>query len=154
MIECDPSVQSFKADKSKSCDPIPTLQYIDVTLAAKTDADLPRDKPILLVLFNPTCGHCEDFCKKLVSNNSLLQEATIFFITGEPNAGSIGRFAKNMHLDTIPNFIVAADRADFTKTFFEYKGVPQIMAYDNKHRLRYIFYEDAEIETIATFLFK
>ncbi len=153
-VECDSSTQTFVAEYNSLCDSLPTMRFIDVSLAVKTNADIPTDKPILLVLFNPTCGHCEEFCKQVKADLSSLNDATVLFITGEPNAGSIGKFSEKMQLDSINNFIVAADNLGFTKDYFEYQGIPQIMVYDKKHRLRHIFYKEADMKDVLPYLLK
>lgn len=111
--------------------------------------DLPADKPITLVLFNPGCGHCADVASAIKKNAERFAGIQFVFITAMNQLELLKGFSDGTGLSTLPNALVGGDNSDLTSEIFEYKGIPQIMIYNKEHFLQKTFYKDLNLDSLA-----
>jgi thiol-disulfide isomerase/thioredoxin len=112
------------------------------------DKDLDSKKPLLLVIFNPSCGHCVDFGKIIKDSISKLPEMEILFVTALNQLGELKKYLDETGLEGMPNVRVTADNSDVSKYLFEYNGIPQIMIYNKQKVLQKTFYKGAKMDSL------
>ena len=103
-----------------------------------TDEDLPEGKPILLVLFNPMCDHCQRVAKAILANRAKFSNVTIVFTCGMNLLGELKNFKEQSGIVNVPNFKVCGSSEEYTGQLFMSKGIPQMMTY-NKDRIFKMF---------------
>lgn len=116
------------------------------------DSDLEPKKPLVLILFNPSCGHCIEVGKQIVDSLNLLKQAEIVFITGKNQLGELKKYAEETGLMKEPKIIVSAENSEVNKYLFEYNGIPQIMVYNRNKQLRKTFYKYASMDSLKYYL--
>ncbi len=106
-------------------------------------------KNLLLVLFNPGCGHCQDFTKDLIANrHTTFKDFEIVLMTGEPSFPYIADFVKAINYKKEDNLYIGADLDKITFELFTYQGLPQVMCYNNNLQLLKIYSKDIKISNI------
>lgn len=137
--------------KPKAAPGAPLAEFNLLTAEQKLvlSRDLPADKPITLVLFNPGCGHCADVASSIKKNAERFAGIQFVFITAMNQLELLKGFSDGTGLSTLSNALVGGDNSDLTSEIFEYKGIPQIMIYNKDHFLQKTFYKDLNLDSLA-----
>lgn len=129
-------------------------KLIDFNVVDSKDALLLKDQivdkklPFILVLFNPSCGHCKETMMEFVKHKEDFKEVKMMFVCGNNFVGELKEFVEETGCKDIANFVVAADNSEATKLLFEYKGIPQLMMYDQHQILQKTFYKEISTDSV------
>lgn len=147
---------SANYEKPKAAPGAPLLEFNVVGHDEKLyySRDIPFGKPVVLVLFNPSCGHCAEVAQKIKTQINQFPDVQFVFITGLNLLGELKTFAESTGIHDQKNIIVSADNSDVTKEIFEYKGIPQIMIYNKDHFLQRTFYKEVQMDSLRFYLNK
>ncbi len=108
---------------------------------------------LIVMLYNPDCGHCLEESKKLRDNMAKFPETQILFLSGHNTAPIVPDFMKQIeNPDGSSNLMFATIDQSLTDQIFDYNGIPQIMVYNANHTLEKIFYKNADISEITNLL--
>lgn len=133
---------------------LPTFNAIDASQKMMFDTSLPAGKPVVLVLFNPSCGHCVESAIKVRENMANFKNCSFLYLTAINQLERIPGFIKDAGIEHEKNIIVAADNCDVTNKIFMYQGIPQIMVYNAQHKLQQIFYKEINMDSVAYYMRK
>ena len=116
----------------------PTVPPFQILLSDSTTyyrkAALPPDKAVLLMVFSPDCGHCQEEAKQLVQLKDQLTNIQVVLATLHP-IWIMKEFISNYGLDGIPNVVVGRDPYYFLPSFYEIRHLPFFALYDRKGNL-------------------
>ena len=116
--------------------PLPDFMFTDFESNIYTHESINKEKGLVLVLFNPTCDHCQDFAREVVKHKGeLLPLADIVFVGASEMKPYLEKFSEETGLNTVPQVKVGAERSDLIKQLFEYKSLPQINVYNKQHKM-------------------
>ncbi|HPI55539.1 MAG TPA: redoxin domain-containing protein [Chitinophagaceae bacterium] len=133
-------------------------KLIDFTVVTNEDILMFKDqlvkknKPFVLILFNPACGHCTDAIEHFVAAKEKFEGIPIVFITGSNLYGEIKKCALDTKSAEMKSMVIAADNSEVTKQLFEYKGIPQLMIYDKHQILQSKYYIDIPVNSVDSTL--
>ena len=119
-----------------------------------TNKNIPADRPVLLILFNPMCDHCQKVANTIREQIETFSNTTVIFITGLNLIGNLNEFIDICKLKNIPNIIVGATDANQSAGLFQGKGIPQVMVYNKAQKLQKIFYETMQTDSTIYYLNK
>lgn len=89
---------------------------------------------LIMMMFNPTCDHCQDETRLFIQNLFLFQKSRVLLVAAPVQTPNLGYFESVMHTSLYPSTItVAIDSAKVIDRLFTYKNLPQINIYDGKH---------------------
>ena len=93
---------------------------------------------LILMMFNPTCEHCEEETRTFIQNIFLFQKSKILLVAAPNQISNLGYFDATVKFSQYPSTLtVAVDSAQLIEKIFTYKTLPQINIYDAKSlRLR------------------
>ncbi len=133
---------------------LPAFQVLDNEKKIITDADIDKNAPLVIVLFNPGCDHCMMATKAFYERKDEFKDATILFITGAQLWGQLSSFMRfiNLDLSQATHFIISADNSNVTKDLFESKGIPQVMVYNKEKILQKVFHQFISIDSVLDYL--
>lgn len=147
--------ESFFSEKNLKGAGIPQFSFITAQGKEMHTKDFPPNKPVLLILFNPSCGHCQIILEQIRDNIDDFKFATILFLTGEPLKDVLANYVVNVKVDKMADqILVASDNSDATLKIFEYEGIPQVMIYNKEHKLEFIYYKEAQNMNMLRYLKK
>ncbi len=112
------------------------------------DTSFRANTPILLVLFNPSCSHCQEVALKLVELAPELPAMDILFMTGNNLLTELPGFYHASNFEQLSNAYVSIDNSDISKHLFEYKGIPQIMLYSKDRKLVHTWYKELNVKEL------
>lgn len=103
-----------------------------------TKADLPKKRPVMLMVFSPTCEHCQHETEELINNIDKFKNILIVMTTSMP-FDSMLAYREKYHLERYKNIIVAQDTDYFLFTFYQVHNLPFLAFYDKKKELISVF---------------
>ncbi len=153
--ETRPTAEKFNSEKNLKGSTLPQFSFITAQGNEMHTKDFPKNKPVLLVLFNPSCGHCQIILEQIRDNIKEFNFATILFLTGEQLKDVLPNYVVNVKVDKMEyEILVASDNSDATLKIFEYEGIPQVMIYNKEHKLEFIYYKEAQNMNMLRYLKK
>jgi thioredoxin-related protein len=101
-------------------------------------ADLPKKSPVLLVLFNPQCSHCQQETEEIIRHIDLFKDVQIVMATSMP-FDSMLAFRDKYRLPDYKNIVVGQDTHYFLPTFYNIRNLPFLAFYNRKKELIDVF---------------
>lgn len=103
-----------------------------------TKEDLHKKKPVLLILFNPQCEHCQQQAKEMVKQKDLFKNIQVVMSTTMP-FDSMKVFYNKYQLSEMKDLVIGRDTQYFLPTFFHISNLPFLAFYDKKKELIKVF---------------
>ncbi|MCB9046094.1 MAG: hypothetical protein H6550_08130 [Chitinophagales bacterium] len=148
QVTTDPEKIDYKAEGA----PLPHLDMTTRKGEKLTEKDFDNGANLLVMLFNPTCDHCQEMTVQLEKNIDLFQKSKILLIAA-PSMMDYLEFYNNVtRYSKYPQITVAVDSAGYIDKVFTYTALPQINFYDKKRKLLKTFSGDTPIEALKPYI--
>ena len=115
--------------------------------------DLPKKKPVMLMVFSPACEHCQHETEAIVKNIDKFEKTIIVMATMMPY-DSMMTFRARYGLAQYKNIMMGQDVQFFLPTFYSIENLPFLAFYDKKGKLISVFAGSMPIEKVLTELEK
>lgn len=123
-----------KFDYKQMDAPLPKFNIINYENKNITKEVLQSGGNLVMIMFNPTCEHCEEETKTLIENIFLFKKSKILLVAAAIQTPNISYFDANVKFSQYPSTItVSVDSAHVIDKLFTYKTLPQINIYDGKN---------------------
>lgn len=130
----------------------PTLPPLQLLLSDSTTKytkeDVPKNTPVLIVLFSPDCEHCQHEAEQFVANQEALKDVHIVMISLLP-IYKMKAFGENYGLDKMKNVVMAKDPYYLLPSFYQIRNLPYLALYDKKGNLIQTFEGSVGVEKIV-----
>ena len=114
---------------------------------------LAQGKPLLLMVFNPDCSHCQHETEQLREKKDAFKDFQIVMITLQP-LWEMNAFVEKYKVAEIPNVVTGKDVYYFSPSFFRYRNLPFHALYNARGELITTFEGSVGIEKILDRLVK
>ncbi len=114
--------------------------------------DLDNGANLFVMMFNPTCSHCEDETELLEKNISLFRKSKIVMVAAKPMKPYMPDFIRSFHINEYPAMYIGTDSTNFIDNVFLYTALPQINIYDNHRKLIKTYTGHVEIDSLKQFI--
>ncbi len=94
-----------------------------------------KKKPTVIIVFSPTCGHCQHQAEEITSHMQALKDINFLFCTAYPMP-DMREFISHYGLEKFPNITAAHDYGFMLNTFYKINSLPGIFVYDKKGKLK------------------
>ena len=142
-------------DEAKVNSLLPSFYFATDTEKFLTEKDLAKNKSIVLALFNPTCDHCLQVAYAIRDHYKLFENVSVVFVTSVTNIGGLHGFALSSELKRYSNVhFCATTDAFIAKTFMPNWILPQVMLFNKQRKLKKIFYETVNADSMHYYLIK
>lgn len=112
------------------------LKWEDKPVYYITNSSLDNGANLFVMLFNPTCPHCEDQTELLEKHITLFKKSKIVMVASTTTREYLPDFVRSFHVeDYYPQISIGSDSTDFIKNIFLYTLIPQINIYNGQRRL-------------------
>lgn len=108
---------------------LPAFTLYNVDSLAFDQSILQKDRPTVIMLFNPECGHCKEQLELLLKIPELVQSAQLIMATTETLA-KIREFSEQYGLSKYANIRIGKDRVSFFGSYFKPRTIPVLAFYD------------------------
>jgi thiol-disulfide isomerase/thioredoxin len=100
--------------------------------------NLPKKKPVIIIYFNPDCGHCQLEAEEINAHMEEFKAAEIVMVSYAP-LDEIKIFAETYQLNNYSNIHFGRDTKYFLPTFYKVKFTPFMAVYDKKGKLLKVY---------------
>jgi thiol-disulfide isomerase/thioredoxin len=107
--------------------------------------ELPKKLPVMLMIFNPTCEHCQHETEEIIKHISQFKGKQIVMATMMPY-DSMMAFRERYKLAQFNNIIVAQDPHFFLPPYYMINSLPFLAFYNKKKELISVFEGSMPIE--------
>lgn len=97
-------------------------------------ADLAKNQPVLLMVFNPECDHCQHQTEQLLLDIENFKDIQIVFATPE-DFDKMKAFNERYNLGKYSNIHVGRDTKFFLPPFYRMRNLPYLALYNRKGTL-------------------
>ena len=109
--------------------------------------DLPKNRPVLLMIFNPECDHCKHETEQLIANIAKFKKIQVVMATTMPFA-MMRDFVAHYNLSNYTNIKVGQDIHFFLPPFFKISSLPFLAFYDKHKQLLTTFEGSMPIDKV------
>ena len=109
---------------------------------------LQKDKPTVLIFFNPDCEHCQDATKKMVSKIDKLKDVQILMVS-VLDYKLVKKFYEDYKIADYPNITMARDGKYELPRFYNIYSIPDVYVYDKKGKFLNHFKTTIPVEEIT-----
>jgi thioredoxin-related protein len=131
----------------------PTLPPIQLLLGDSTTkytkADIPKNKPVVVMVFSPECTHCRQMAGELPKFRDQLKGTTIVMATMY-GLTPMNEFSRTFNLSSFDNVVVGKDMYFLLPPFYGAKNLPFFAFYDKKGKLLSVFEGSLRLEEIVS----
>ena len=145
-------VGSFEPNYKEIGAPMPPLRVVYPKKAVYTTTSLQNDANLFVMMFNPTCEHCEDMAFALEKNLDLFQKSHIVLIAASGMGQHLEFFENGTKVQNYPKIKMGLDSSDFINRTFIYEQLPQINIYNAERRLLKTFTGITTIDSLKPYI--
>lgn len=120
--------------------------------AVMTAKDVDNGANLFVMMFNPTCSHCENETEMLERNIDLFDRSKVLLMANPGMKPYLADFVKSLHTNNYPSIYVGIDSGDFINKAFLYQALPQINIYDKHRRLLKIYTSDVPLDSLKKYI--
>ncbi len=117
-----------------------------------TTKDIPAKKNVLVMMYNPTCGHCQEETISMTKNIDAFKNTEILLLADTVMKEYIDFFNSSTKVFDTPELKMLLDHSGFIKNTFTYQSLPQINIYNKERKLIKIFTGDTPIDSLKPFI--
>ncbi len=115
-------------------------------------SDLSNTGNLFIMMFSPTCEHCEAQTELFEKNIGLFKDSKLVLMTNPKFATYLPNFMKKLHTLDFPQMPVGLDDSDFIKETFLYQSLPQINIYSSGRKLLKTFTGNVPIDSLKAYI--
>ena len=113
-----------------------------------TNHDIKKNKPLLLMIFSPECGHCQNVTKELEKYIDHFKGVQILMVTWLPYTEMMA-FYHNYKIAEYPQITMGWDKKDFFLPYYHVQMYPGLVVYNNHGKYVKSFNGDIKMEDVA-----
>lgn len=117
-----------------------------------TSKEFDNGANLFVMLFNPTCSHCEEETNMLEKNIGLFKKSKLVLMANKVMKPYMADFIKSNHTNEYAPIYVGTDSLGFIDQVFLYQALPQINIYDSDRKLLKIFSGEVSIDSLAKYI--
>lgn len=117
-----------------------------------TGKDFSNKANLFVMMYNPTCGHCQEETELMEKNIHLFKKSQILLIASPQMESYMDFFENATKVSEYPSIKVALDSCGFIDKTFTYSGLPQINIYDKERKLIKIFNNDTPLDSLKPYI--
>lgn len=150
--------QDKPGQKTDTIDTLPYLKYprlpaFNILLTDSSTIfntyNIPKGRPVMLMLFDPDCSHCKDEMKALLRGMDSLKDVRIYLVTTVHSISAIKQFYNDFHLADYQQIeAIGRDYEFFFVTYYGAKFVPDIVLYDENKQLIQLYERHATVANL------
>jgi len=132
--------------------PMPPLRAVYPKKAVYTSEILKNDANLFVMMFNPTCEHCEDMTFAIEKNIDLFQKSHILLMAAPAMGPYLEFFENGTRVKNFPKIKLGLDSSDFINRTFIYESLPQINVYSADRKLLKTFTGITTIDSLKPYI--
>jgi len=132
--------------------PLPPLKIWRRDSVFLTNETLDNNASLIIMLFNPTCEHCELMAKTFKENIDLFQKSNLVLVAANGMESYLDFFINNTATELVRKIQIGIDSSGLINQTFLYKTLPQVNVYNKERKLEKIFFGEVAIEELKPYI--
>ncbi len=113
-----------------------------------TAADLPKNKPVVLIYFAPDCEHCQELLDAFFKKIDAFKNAQIVLVTFKP-VSELTLFERSYQTAKYPNVKVGTEgNTYYLRLFYNLQTTPFTALFDKKGKLVYSYRKEPPVDDL------
>jgi thiol-disulfide isomerase/thioredoxin len=117
-----------------------------------TDKDVNNNANLFVMLFSPSCGHCQDMAKILEANIGSFRKSHLVLVAGPLMRQYLYDFSELTKTYEYPSINIGIDSSGFVDKTFLYQMLPQINIYDRDRKLLKTYTGDIPFDSLKKYI--
>lgn len=117
-----------------------------------TDENIHYDGHLIIMLFNPTCSHCEEQAEIFKANIDRAKRSKLLLVAAASMKEYLDYFKNNTRIGDVSKMPVGLDSSGYLDLTFRYVTLPQLNIYDNNRKLVKVFFGVTTLDSLSAFL--
>lgn len=117
-----------------------------------TKKDLANDANLLVMMFNPTCEHCQEETELFKKNIYAFKKTQLILVAAPVMKDYMEFFENVVRVKEYPTVQVSLDSCKFIDRAFTYQSLPQINIYDKERKLIKMFSGDTPMDSLRQYI--
>jgi thiol-disulfide isomerase/thioredoxin len=109
---------------------------------------LKKNRPVVVIYFNPDCGHCQSETKHITDSMNLLKKVQFVFASYS-KFPELKKFYGDYGLARFKNIIFGRDEQFFFPRFYDVRFTPFVAVYDKEWKLVRVFEGGTTVAKLA-----
>ena len=128
--------------------PIPLFKMTLSDNKIFNSTDLPKNKPLILIYFDPECDHCQKLMKEFFKKINEFKRAEIVMVTFK-SVDELAAFEKKYNTIKYSNMNVGTEGTSFyLRMYYRLMTMPFTAVYDKKGNLNYSYRKETPVEDL------
>jgi thiol-disulfide isomerase/thioredoxin len=132
---------------------IPKFTVLKTDSTYANDMKIPEGKPVVIVYFSPTCGHCQIAAQEFSEKMKDMRDIFFVWVSYYP-LPEIKEFANKFSLQQFTNIIIGRDPNYAIPSYFRIKYTPYMAVYNKDHHLIQTYGQGTEADTLMALIKK
>jgi len=115
--------------------PLPEMRVVYPKKSTYTGANFQNKANLFVMLFNPTCEHCEAMARDMAKHIELFKKSQIILMAAPMMVPYLEYFENTTKVQNFPKIKYGVDSAEFINKTFTYEGLPQVNIYNADRKL-------------------
>lgn len=127
---------------------LPKFTILQTDSTYFNDHKLPEGKPVVIIYFSPTCGHCQLSAQEFVKSSNRFKDVEFIWASyySVPEIKTFGQYFsfkafKNVHIGRDENYAIPS--------FFRLKFTPYMAVYNKNHQLVATFEKGTDMDNLS-----
>ena len=117
-----------------------------------TNGDFDNGANLFIMMFNPTCSHCQDETMMMEKNGSLFIRSKVVLLANNVMKPYLSDFVTLTHVDQYPFMYLGIDSTDFINNLFLYQQLPQLNIYNCARKLIKTYSGEVAIDSLKKYI--
>jgi len=117
-----------------------------------TASTLKSSGNLFIMMFNPTCGHCDAMATLLEENIGLFKTTKILLLANRQMIAYMPEFAGRHHIQEHPAMYMGTDSSGFIDNVFLYQALPQINIYNAERKLLKTYAGETPFDSLRKYI--
>jgi len=166
----EPTAYTDKTSYKIPGDPLPpfkvvTLPWVEIFLENGADGKraekvreitpmktITNSENLIIMLFNPTCGHCEEQTELFEKNIGLFKNTQLLLVAAPLMGPYLNNFAQKFHLNEYPQILMGLDYDNLISKSFLYYALPQLCIYNKDKKLVRMISGGAPLDSLRQYI--
>jgi len=117
-----------------------------------TNKDFDNDANLIVMMFNPTCGHCQEQTLMMGRSDEWFKKTKVVLLATLTMKPYLQDFATFTEPSAHSYMHLGVDSTDFINNIFLYQSLPQINIYDHERKLLKTYTSNVPMDTLKQFI--
>lgn len=132
--------------------PLPAMKVLTTKGKIITNQMVKNKANLFVMMFNPTCEHCEAMTQAIEDNIKLFRKTKVVMVAASNMQPYLGEFESRFKTAKYPTLIVGTDSSKLIDKLFNYNTLPQINIYNHDRRLIRTFSAMETVDSLKQYI--